>query len=89
MFVATATMSLILFYVSATMKKELQELSDKDPSLLPDDPALLKELLSTLLEIIAELESGLTLMISDLAWVGVFVLIASGITFFLARRIVE
>lgn len=65
----------------------VQIVIDKDPSKLPDDPVALKETLQSLLEVFPAIRDGYVLMIGDLAWVGVFVLVASGMIFYFAGRI--
>ena len=87
MVVVAAIMSLILFLLPESVEEAFQRLSDKDPSRLPDDPAVLKNLLGSLLELVSELEKSMLLMVSDLAWFGVFVIVISAIIFCLARRI--
>lgn len=79
--------SVLLRFVFRKLDEEVQILSDKDPSRLPDDPAVLKGVLQSLLEFFRAFRDGYILMIGDLAWVGVFVLVASGMIFYFAGRI--
>lgn len=86
-FATLAMMSSMLFYVAADVDREFSTIRDKDVSQLPDDPVVLKDILTSSLELSVELESSLVLMAGDLAWVSLFMLIPIGLIFFIARRI--
>ena len=86
-FAALAIMSSVLFHVAADVDRAFSSLRDKDVSQLPDDPLVLKGLLTSSLELSFEVENSLVLMADELAWVSVFMLAAVGLIFFIARRI--